>query len=199
MFLSRDIRLAKNTDEVEKVRIDILRNLMALDEKNKKTYYDEINKIMLKRSIRDKIKQFNQSRIYVDTEKIGDEYYEIFKENYDKYMLLKSFDEKLSMLDITSEKYLDDLKKIMENINTRLKQDVNYSQEVVVLKDLISRIADQFLFNEKYGLNTFLSSRIRHGYCQNKLLTIFYDYHLTSKSLENTSSNYNVNEYWDER
>lgn len=197
--LKRDIRLAKNTDEVEKVRIDILRNLMALDEKNKKTYYDEINKIMLKRSIRDKIKQFNQSRIYVDTEKIGDEYYEIFKENYDKYMLLKSFDEKLSMLDITSEKYLDDLKKIMENINTRLKQDVNYSQEVVVLKDLISRIADQFLFNEKYGLNTFLSSRIRHGYCQNKLLTIFYDYHLTSKSLENTSSNYNVNEYWDEK
>lgn len=85
---------------------------MALDEKNKKTYYDEINKIMLKRSIRDKIKQFNQSRIYVDTEKIGDEYYEIFKENYDKYMLLKSFDEKLSMLDITSEKYLDDLKKL---------------------------------------------------------------------------------------
>ena len=70
------------------------------------------------------------------------------------------FDEKLSMLDITSEKYLDDLKKIMENINTRLKQDVNYSQEVVVLKDLISRIADQFLFNEKYGLNTFLSSRL---------------------------------------
>ncbi|MCQ4927936.1 hypothetical protein NE466_10385, partial [Veillonella parvula] len=57
--LKRDIRLAKNTDEVEKVRIDILRNLMALDEKNKKTYYDEINKIMLKRSIRDKIKQFN--------------------------------------------------------------------------------------------------------------------------------------------
>ncbi len=107
--------------------------------------------------------------------------------------------QKLSMLDITSEKYLDDLKKIMENINTRLKQDVNYSQEVVVLKDLISRIADQFLFNEKYGLNTFLSSRIRHGYCQNKLLTIFYDYHLTSKSLENTSSNYNVNEYWDEK
>ncbi len=197
--LKRDIRLAKNTDEVEKVRIDILRSLMIIDERNKKLYYDEINKIMLKRSIRDRIKQFNQSRIYVDTEKIGDEYFEIFKENYDKYMLLKSFDEKLEVLDISSEKYLSDLKKIMENINLRLKKDVNYSQEVVVLKDLVSRITNQFLFNEKYGLNTFLSSRIRHFYCQNKLLTVFYDYHLTSKSLENTSSNYSVNEYWDEK
>lgn len=197
--LKRDIRLAKNTDEVEKLRIKILRNLMVIDEPNKKIYYDEINKIMLKRSIRDRMKQFNQSRIYVDTEKIGDEYFEIFKENYDKYMLLKSFDDKLATLDISSEKYLDDLKRIMENINWRLQKDVNYSQEIVVLKDLVSRIINQFLFNEKYGLNTFLSSRIRHFYCQNKLLTVFYDHHLTSKSLENTSSNYSVNEYWDEK
>lgn len=197
--LKRDIRLAKNTDEVEKVRIEILRKLMCTDEKNKKIYYDEINKIMLKRSIRDRIKQFNQSRIYVDTEKIGEEYYEIFKENYDKYMLLKSFDEELATFDISSEKYLEDLKQIIENINLRLKENVNYSQEIVVLRDLVSRITDQFLFNEKYGLNTFLSSRIRHFYCQNKLLTVFYDYHLTSKSLENTSSFYSVNEYWDEK
>ena len=197
--LKRDIRLAKNTDEVEKVRIEILRKLMDIDERNKKIYYDEINKIMLKRSIRDRIKQFNQSRIYVDTEKIGEEYYEIFKENYDKYMLLKSFDEKLATLDVSSEIYLEDLKQIIENINIRLKENVNYSQEFVVLRDLVSRITDQFLFNEKYGLNTFLSSRIRHFYCQNKLLTVFYDYHLTSKSLENTSSFYGVNEYWDEK
>lgn len=197
--LKRDVRLASNTDEVEKVRIKILRKLMNIDDTNKKIYYDEINKIMLKRSIRDKIKQFNQSRIYVDTEKIGEEYYDIFKENYDKYMLLKTFDENLATLDISSEKYLDNLKQIVENINLRLKENVNYSQEVVVLRDLVSRITNQFLFNEKYGLNTFLSSRIRHFYCQNKLLTVFYDYNLTSKSLENASSFYGVNEYWDEK
>lgn len=197
--LKRDIRLAQNADEVEKVRIGILRRLMVIDDTNKKTYYDEINKIMLKRSIRDKIKQFNQSRIYVDTEKIGDEYSEMYKENYDKYMLLRSFDEKFDIYDISSEKYLEELKKGVENFNSRLKPDVNYTQEIVVLKDLVSRIADEFLFNEKYGLNTFLSSRIRHFYCQNKLLTVFYDYHLTSKSLENTSSNYSVNEYWDDK
>lgn len=70
-------------------------------------------------------------------------------------MLLKSFDEELATFDISSEKYLEDLKQIIENINLRLKENVNYSQEIVVLRDLVSRITDQFLFNEKYGLNTF--------------------------------------------
>ena len=60
-------------------------------------------------------------------------------------MLLKSFDEELATFDISSEKYLEDLKQIIENINLRLKENVNYSQEIVVLRDLVSRITDQFL------------------------------------------------------
>lgn len=52
---------------------------------------------------------------------------------------------------------------------------------MVILKGIITTITEEFLFNEKYGLNTFLSSRIRHGYCKNQLTTIFQEYNLLSK------------------
>lgn len=57
--------------------------------------------------------------------------------------------------------------------------------------------SQEFLFNEKYGLNTFLSSRIRHGYCKKQLTTVFQEYNLLSKKKKNNSEEYLINEYWD--
>lgn len=72
-----------------------------------------------------------------------------------------------------------------------------YSQKMIILKGIITTITEEFLFNEKYGLNTFLSSRIRHGYCKKQLTTVFQEYNLLSKKKKNNSEEYLINEYWD--
>lgn len=79
---------------------------------------------------------------------------------------MKDLDEGLISYDIYSEDYISDLKKIVDEINEKIKTNVVYSQKMIILKGIITTITEEFLFNEKYGLNTFLSSRIRHGYCK---------------------------------
>ncbi|WP_416829290.1 hypothetical protein [Ectobacillus polymachus] len=196
-LIKRDIRLATNASMADEVRTEILRQLINLDPKNRKLYYDEINGIMTKRGIRDRTKQINQSRIFVDVENIKAEIKDILVENFNKYITVKKFENEVRSIDITDQEYLDVLKNIVYDMNNRIKSDVNYSQEVIILKSIISRITEEFLYNEKYGLNTFLSSRIRHGYVNSQLTTLFYEHNLMSKSANDGSDIYSINEYWD--
>lgn len=196
-LLKRDIRLSPKPSQADEVRIKILRLLIDIDSINRKIYYDEINTITMKRSIKDRAKQINQSRIYVDVENIKIENRSILIENFEKYMEIKKFEDKVTSIDVNSNEYLEYLNNIISEMNNRITTDVNYTQEVIVLKDLISKITEEFLYNEKYGLNTFLSSRIRHGYCRSQLTTIFNDYSLMLKSVNDNSKDYLINEYWE--
>ena len=100
---------------------------------------------------------------------------------------------------VKEAKLLHHLKKIVSDMNEKIKTDVNYNQEIVILKGIILSITKEFLFNEKYGLNTFLSSRIRHGYCKSQLTTLFHDFNLMSKALSDSSEAFTSNEYWDSK
>lgn len=196
-LIKRDIRLASSGLLADEVRTEILRQLIKLDSANRKIYYDEINAIMTKRGIRDRIKQINQSRVFVDVENIKVENKEILIENFNKYINVKRFEEEVTSIDITSEEYVDVIKSIVSEMNNRIKIDATYSQEIVILKGLLSRITEEFLYNEKYGLNTFLSSRIRHGYINSQLTNLFYYHNLMSKTANEGSGIYTINEYWD--
>ena len=68
---------------------------------------------------------------------------------------MKDLDEGLISYDIYSEDYISDLKKIVDEINEKIKTNVVYSQKMIILKGIITTITEEFLFNEKYGLNTF--------------------------------------------
>jgi len=64
-----------------------------------------------------------------------------------------------------------------------------------LFEQLFMIIRDQFLFNPKYGLDIYLSTRIRHGTLVNRLRNHFEDNHLvTNKSNER----YLPNVYWTE-
>lgn len=196
-LIKRDIILNPEGNRVEEIRIEILQNLIVLDSENKKKYYAEITAITKQRSIKDRIKQINQSRVFVDTENIKKENELALREDFNRYLSVKNLDEELMTYDIYSTEYISDLKKIVDDINDKIRNNATYSQKMVILKGIITTITEEFLFNEKYGLNTFLSSRIRHGYCKNQLTTIFQEYNLLSKKEKNDSSEYLINEYWD--
>ena len=152
---------------------------------------------MKQKSIKEKIKQINQSRVFVDKDNIKKDNETVFREGFDRYLLMKDFDDEYVSFDIYNEDVINDLRKIVDDMNEKIKSDVIYSQKIVVLKGIISSITEEFLFNEKYGLNTFLSSRIRHGYCKKQLTTVFIDNNLLSMKEKNKSEEYLINEYWD--
>lgn len=198
-LIKRYPKLAKTSAEAEDVRVDILRELINIDVNNKKIYYDEISIITRNKSIRERIKSINQSRIFVDVDLIKLEIKDILKENFDNYIRIKDFKDEVVSFDIMDGNYVNTLNTILTEMNQRMEKNVNYKQEVLVLRDIISRIVEEFLFNPKYGLNTFLSSRIRHGYCKNKLMALFDEYNLLSKKQAEDSEVFLVNDYWDSR
>lgn len=196
-ILKRDIILNANGNRADELRVEILKILIDIDERNKKKYYAEIAAITKQKSIKDRIKQINQSRIFVDTDNIKKENESALREDFNRYLAMKDLDEEIISYDIYSEDYINDLKKIVDEINEKIKTNAVYSQKMIILKGIITTITEEFLFNEKYGLNTFLSSRIRHGYCKKQLTTVFQEYNLLSKKKKNNSNEYLINEYWD--
>lgn len=196
-ILKRDIILNPDGNKADELRVEILKVLIDIDERNRKKYYTEITAITKQKSIKDRIKQINQSRIFVDTDNIKKENEITLREDFNRYLAMKDLDEGLISYDIYNEDYISDLKKIVDEMNEKIKTNAVYSQKMIILKGIITTITEEFLFNEKYGLNTFLSSRIRHGYCKKQLTTVFQEYNLLSKKKKNNSEEYLINEYWD--
>lgn len=195
--LKRDYRLAKSTRIAEQYRLSILKHLMEINKLNTKIYQDEISEITIKSEINEKTRLINESRIFVDVEKIKRDYTSFINEDYNNYLLTLKFEEPINIIDVNSENLINELNNYYENINKRISNDANFKKDFEYLIGIIIRIMNEFLFNDKYGLDTFLSSRIRHGYLKNQLTKLFKEYNLLSKKKNDSSVIFNVNEYWD--
>ena len=194
--LKRDYKFGESIEEVYKSRLSILKEITQLS--NNKQYLDEMMSITSKMKIREHTEQINNNRIYVDVERIKKENSVFLKEDFDKYIVLKDYDLDLIGIDLNDNTYIEKFKQIYDETNMKSKQDANYKQNLLLLKSILERITYDFLFNSKYGLDTFLSARIRHGYCKDQLSKVFKEQHLLSKKTINKSNDYLVNEYWDE-
>lgn len=105
-ILKRDIILNPDGNKADELRVEILKVLISIDERNKKKYYAEITAITKQKSIKDRIKQINQSRIFVDTDNIKKENESTLREDFNRYLAMKDLDEGLISYDIYSEDYI---------------------------------------------------------------------------------------------
>lgn len=197
--LKREVRLSKTAADASKIRINILQKLIDINPKKQKGYLDEISMIMTKKEINHRIRQVSQRKIYVDEEKIKQEKLDIFMENFQKYLLIKSFNTDIGGFDVTDAININSIKQIVNSMNEDIKRSTQYSQTILALKDLVTDITFEFLRNEHYGLDTYLSSRIRHGYCKSQLTKELREYHLMLTTSDDESPMYDVSQYWDNK
>ncbi len=195
--IKRHVRLAKGSAVATAIRITILQELIKLNPKGKKEYLSEISSITTKREINNRVRQVTQHKIKVDVDKIKEEKREIFEENFEKYLEIKSFDFELAGYDVNDSLNIDSIKKIVFSMNEQIRQSKQYSQTILALKDFISDVEYEFLRNEKYGLDNYLSSRIRHGYCKAQLTKELREHHLLLSTADDDSEQYDVSQYWD--
>ena len=195
--LKRDVRLSKNAYEASKIRLRILQKLIEVNPEQQRKYLDEISIITTKAEINNKIRQVSQRKVYVDVEKIKKEKEVIFLENFQKYLVLKSFNTDIEGFDVTDKRNIDSITRTLYSMEKTAKRNQLYSQTVLALKELISDIMYEFLRNEHYGLDAYLSSRIRHGYCKSQLSKELREYHLMLATSDDESPTYNVSQYWD--
>ena len=159
------------------------------------------------------MRQIEVSKIYVDEQGIRSAGHEILKESFDRYKELVSLSsiDRLRMLNLEGL-HLYALNQqgqlVMQPISTtalttaaehaNVNLRVITTGQIALFKELFFDVRDRFISSGEYGLDAYLSVRIRHGVLQNQVRSPLETLHLISEK-DAATGNYLDNPYWDGR
>lgn len=162
---------------------------------------DEISSICRDIKILELNNQVDESKIYVDIRSIRERESGRAKELYDMF---ESATNQVAYHDIVLGEMLIRLKNsglaatfAEFDEEGHLKEYggnfemINYRKDVLI--QIFQAIRKEFLFDPKYGLDNYLSTRIRHGTLVNQLRNHFEECNLVTNTI---NDNYAHNEYW---
>ena len=195
------VRIFKSVREVMEERSAICSNLyMRYQDKRMN---DEISAICRDIKIQELNNQVNESKIYVDVQSIKEHESEETRTLYEMFATATNqvaykeilYGEILTRLasrgvstGITFVEVNDKGNVVVSEGSVEL---VNYRKDV--LSQIFYNIRDKFLFNPKYGLDNYLSTRIRHGTLINQLRNHFEESNLVTNTV---GGEYTKNDYW---
>lgn len=186
--LSR-IKVLSSTEEVNKERIKILENLTLVDKKYSEIYQQEIMKIRYRMLLDEGQRLVAASRIHVDTEGFKKWAIDEISEDFERYLDLLKIEENIQNTDYS---------EILQNMIDGGPSEASFkptSDADALLMNIVRKLQNAFLFNSSFGLDFFLSKRIRHQSFIGKLRAPLEKSQLiTTKTTENGS--YRDNEYW---
>jgi hypothetical protein len=191
----------EGTNDILLERVEVLQILVAIDKANSSPYDAEISKITQDLAVSDAIRQIDESKIYVDEASLLNSEFSDVKNNFNRYIEISSLisDQGSSFIDISLNRQI--LLKITDkNIIAEVLEPAQVSKNVKfeLFKDIFYEIRDAFLFNNRYGLDVYLSTRIRHGTLLGQFRNEFQTQQLITQKDKSTES-YFRNEYWDKK
>ncbi|WP_435182280.1 hypothetical protein [Cellulophaga omnivescoria] len=184
----------EGTDDIENERIEILKHLLSIDTNNETEYIKEITEITQKTKIRKAIREVNKGRITINTQQIKNKEENNIKDNFLRFKELVVFsnNHNIKSLDLTS-KMLNDYFSTLEDKSMRDKI-VNINDPAFIsFKTMFIDLRDKFILSKDFGLDGYLSTRIRHGTFLNHIRSVFESYYLVSQKKNDT---YIQNEFW---
>ena len=184
-LLSELTMILESEEQVTNERLSILSklnesNVEGFDNKYAKEISELSQEILLKKLVR----SVNRSKLTVDSEKI-------YQKNKDK--LGKFFNDFIDTKEEILLEYFtnDQLNENNQFVFIGLKE---YNPKMRALKHLFTKIVIKFLFDDD-GLDSYLSTRIRHGTLQGQIRSAFSNNNLITEKISDTSNIYAPNEY----
>lgn len=190
--------LYNGTREIEEARIQVCKVLVEIDPSNSSEYQLEIRDLVKKSELAKATKLVDQSRVYVDVTAIKKRLKSRLVDVYSKYKntltiegnseseFIEVLGDALGQMDTHNSS----LTLLMSHFNALAKEDTQFSA-------MFSEITNEFLMGE-HGLNTYLSTRVRHGKFSNAIRKPISDEYLVTEKTEG-SEEYSTNTYWVER
>ncbi|NEW00545.1 hypothetical protein GYH73_001500 [Bacillus megaterium] len=178
--------------DVRRERINICKILHDIDAENKEEYVKEMSEITQKLRINQRVKQVDESRISIDVKGIRNDDSILYKEGFNRYKKMKGLPETYTVVDINN---IDQISKLNETSTVNIIIP-GKNQQFVLLKETLIELRDNFIFNEKYGLEPSLSSRIRHGALMNEMRSPFELNNLILSKNTQDSGRYNISSHW---
>lgn len=192
-----------DVDEVENERVQICQLLSKINSSNTDPYLAEISAISKNATLRKRLREVDESKIHVDVPGIIKLAGSQIAESYSRYKEIAKFtgDEKFRVIDL------------LESIQSFIGEDVDFyfvetdskgfykttkSQQFMAYKELFIEIRDHFISSNEYGLDSYLSIKIRHGTFLNHIRSVFKTENLITEKNKITN-NYIENHYWLEK
>lgn len=167
----------KTINDVYKERIYILQYLLTFSKKNLAKYSNEISLLTKKMQIQKTISELDSGKIYVNKDKIHK--LTIGEIN----SLVKKISVKKQNVEIKKEflrlNEIDKYKKTNSFYNLSVDAETGYmciyviNEYTIKRNELFKILRDLYVYDEEYGLNSYLSTKIRHGTLPNHLRNVF--------------------------
>lgn len=186
----------KNSVSVLRERIAICQILSKIDIDSIDEYNKEISEITQRITVQQRIKEVDESKIYIDESGIFDTELNEVQKSFNRFKNISQI-LKESNIDATGIGYdaLYDLLNGKIDTETYKKSLRKTDVQFELFTQLFLEIRDKFLFSNQYGLDYYLSQRVRHGSIVNQIRKSFKTHNLvTTKSSK--SDTYLRNKYW---
>lgn len=181
----------QNITDVEEFRIKVLETLCKIDQTNTIIYEDEIYEIERNFSVRNVLKEVNNARLFVDIAKLKEILISKYTDDFTRLLRIVAEKKESNLLSFNPSKKRDWEKSFKESNETFIN---NYDDaDFIAFKNIYYYIRDQFLFSKEYGLDSCLSTRIRHGALKNQIRSVFDSLNLMTTKLGNE---YRDNIHW---
>ncbi|CAH1385370.1 conserved hypothetical protein [Candidatus Nitrotoga sp. M5] len=183
--------------EVEEERIAICQLLIDIDPENSTIYSSEIRSITRDANVAQLLQQVEASKIYVDEEGVRKKVEETLRDSFARYQkLLKSPD-----LDNRAEKISKILGTLFSSSEILKPLRLPATEREGLFSMMLHDFVSQFALNPAFGLDTHLSTAIRHGEIEGHIRNPFATYDLLCShddKASKTSNEYILPGRWNE-
>lgn len=186
------------SDDIENERLDILRQLLTYNKENESGYIKEITEISQNSNIKKAIREVNKGRITVNVQQLKNIEANNIREGFNRYQELANYskDKDVSGIDVSTKKFKEYLSNWADE-KVRSKVVFVNDPAFITFKVMFLEIRDKFILSKEYGLDGYLSTRIRHGTLENHIRSIFESLKLVSR--KSKEGEYFENEYWNDK
>lgn len=185
-------------DDVENERLKILSILLQLDSENESQYIKEIAELKQNADIRIAIREVNKGRITVNVAQLKSIEESNVKEGFTRFQELIKYaqnNKDVVGIDISIKDIEQYFKNLIEEKNQN-PEGIKNDPAFISFKSMFFDLRDKFLLSKEYGLDGYLSTRIRHGTLENHIRSVFESHNLISEKDEN--DNYSEIKLWND-
>lgn len=177
--------------ELEEERLAVIGILNKIDPVNSGIYEAEIRLITQNQMIQKCVRQVEQSKIFVDVDAVRRWAHKNLKETFNRYTALQKAG--MGIEAIPLEQILKDLQAGVRPRQEFLELPKNEAGDLFI--QIIRALLRESTLNPEYGLDCFLSIRIRHGTLSGQLRSpVEIEKIITQRT--NDSSTYKTNDHW---
>ncbi len=168
-------------EEVVAERIELCKKMLSIT--NEKAFADEITTMIKEQEVKAFSQQVNDSKIHVDVQSLINSEFEQERIVFDTFSEVDDNLETYEQKDV--EGVLDLFRSQEKGKSINEKEDLPAVKlKKILFQQMVLNIRDKFLYDPKYGLDKYLSARIRHGTLITQLRNHFLYYNLVTNKKE---------------